>query len=566
RGAPLEADFDPHKPFIDAVTFACPTCRGTMRRVPEVIDAWFDSGAMPYAQWHYPFENEREFERHFPAHFISEGLDQTRGWFYSLLAIAAGAFDGPAYRNVIVNGMVLDVDGRKMSKRIGNVVNPWEAVEQYGADAVRLYLLASSQVWLPRRFDPAAIVEVAGGSLTRLRNTYGFFALYAEDWQPAAAPPRAARPLVDQWLLDRLAALVQDVRAAWDAYDVTTGVRALLDFADQDLSNWYVRINRGRFWAPDASADPAALATLYETLVTLVRLLAPAAPFVSDAIHRRLTGTTVHLAVLPALEASRGDPGLAHAMDAVRRLATLARAARDQAGLRVRQPLARMRVAVPAAVRGAALETLLAVLAAEVNVRDITFADDDELVRLRGKPNFRTLGKVYGKDTPLAAQVASQLDAAELRALEAGTDVTVEADGRAFRFRPEDVVVEREVATDWLVQSEGPLVVALDPTVTEDLRREGLAREIVNRIQRFRKEAGYEYTTRVSLSVSGDPEIEMAATAHRATIAAETLARQVDVGRELDTADVRETTEIDGRAVVIALRRHGTTDPGGKAR
>jgi isoleucyl-tRNA synthetase len=559
-GRPLGDDFDPHKPAVDDLTFACRECGGTMRRVPEVIDAWFDSGAMPAAQWHWPFEHEAEFRRHFPADFICEGLDQTRGWFYSLLAIAAGLFDGPAYRNVIVNGLVLDADGRKMSKRIGNVVDPWKAVERYGADAVRLYLLASSQVWLPKRFDAGAIVEVASGSLTRLRNTYGFFALYAEDWDPEAAPGRGERPLVDRWLLDRLDTLVRDVRTAWDAYDVTTGVRALLEFADQDLSNWYVRINRSRFWAPDAAADPAALATLFEALVTLCRLLAPAAPFVSDAIHRRLTGTSVHLARMPE-PGPRADAGLAAAMNAVRRLASLARAAREQAGLRVRQPLARMRVAVPAAARQEALTALLAVLADEVNVRSITFADDHELVRLRGKPNFRALGKVYGKETPRAARAVGGLSAAELQVLERGGDVTVDVDGATFRFRPEDVVVEREVATDWLVQSEGAYVVALDPTVTDELRREGLARELVNRIQRFRKEAGYQYTTRVILTVCGDPEIEAAAAAHRTAIAAETLARQMAVGQELEPADLRATTDIDGRTVVIALRRHAAADP-----
>jgi len=559
-GRPLGDDFDPHKPSVDDLVFPCRECGGGMRRVPQVIDAWFDSGAMPMAQWHWPFEHEAEFRRHFPADFICEGLDQTRGWFYSLLAIATGLFDSPAYRNVIVNGLVLDADGRKMSKRVGNVVDPWKAVEQYGADAVRLYLLASSQVWLPKRFDPAMIVEVAGGSLTRLRNTYGFFALYAEDWRPAAAPPRGERPLVDRWLLDRVATLVRDVRAAWDAYDVTAGVRALLEFADQDLSNWYVRINRGRFWAPDAAADPAALATLHEALVTLCRLLAPAAPFVSDAIHRRLTGTSVHLAPMPE-PAAPAEAELAGTMHAVRRLATLARAARDQAGLRVRQPLARMRVAVPAAVRRDTLDALLALLADEVNVRSITFADDHELVRLKGKPNFRALGKVYGKDTPRAAAAAAGLGMPELRALEDGRAVTVEADGATFRFRPEDVVVEREVATDWLVQSEGAYVVALDPVVSAELRREGLARELVNRVQRFRKEAGYQYTTRVILSVSGDPEIEEAASAHRATIAAETLAREMAVGRDLDPADLRATTDIDGRTAVIALRRHAAADP-----
>ncbi len=558
-GAPLGPDFDPHKPFVDDIVARCPSCSGVMRRVPEVIDAWFDSGAMPYGQWHYPFAHQAEFARHFPADFICEGLDQTRGWFYSLLAIAAGAFDGPAYRNVIVTGLVLDAEGRKMSKRVGNVVDPWQAVAEHGADTVRLYLLASSQVWLPKRFDATSITEVAGASLHRLRNSYGFFCLYAEGWTAASAPPPEVRPPVDRWLLDRLDRLVADVRSAWDGFDVTGGVRALLDFCDNDLSNWYVRTNRGRFWAPDAQADPAALATLYDALVVVARLLAPAAPFLSDAIHRRLTGRSVHLERMPAARGG-GDAALAAAMDAVRRLATLARAARDAAGLRVRQPLTGMRVAVPAAARGDAFHRLLGVLAAEVNVKTVALAADAELVRLRGKPNYRSLGKIYGKDTPRAAQLAAALTTEQLQALEAGNDVVVEADGRPVRFRPEDVVVERDVATDWLVQSDGPFVVALDPRLTPALRQEGLAREVVNRVQRLRKEAGYEYITRITLSVSGDGEVLASAGAFEDFIAGETLARRVELGAELGDPDVREEAEIDGRRVVIAVRRH---DQGG---
>ena len=555
-GRPLAPDFDPHKPFVDAIAFPCPGCRAEMRRVPEVIDAWFDSGSMPYAQWHWPFEHDAEFRRHFPADFICEGLDQTRGWFYSLLAIAAGVLDAPAYRNVIVNGLLLDAEGRKMSKRLGNIADPWQAVAAHGADALRLYLLASSQVGLPKRFDPAAITETAGGSLHRLRNTYGFFALYAEDWTAAASPPRAARPLVDRWLLDRLDDVVVEVRRAWDAYDVTSGVRAVLAFCDDDLSNWYVRVNRNRFWAPGASAEAAALATLFEALTTVTRLLAPAAPFVSDAIHRRLAGRSVHLECMPAAR-GRGDEGLALAMDAVRRLATLARAARDAAGLRVRQPLARMRVAVPSAVRCPAFDALLPLLGAEVNVKAVSVAADRDLVRLRGKPNFRTLGKVYGKDTPAAARAAEGLDDESLRALEAGQSVESADGGRTWQFRPEDVVVEREVATDWLIQSAGPFVVALDPAVSDDLRREGIAREVVNRVQRLRKEAGYEYTARIILSVSGDSEVLAACDAYREFIAGETLARQVELGTALADPDVQETADIDGRRVVIAVKRHG---------
>ncbi|HEU5304940.1 MAG TPA: isoleucine--tRNA ligase, partial [Gemmatimonadales bacterium] len=351
---PLPAGFDPHKPYIDAYTWAC-ACGGTMRRTPEVIDAWFDSGSMPYGQWHYPFENQREFESHFPADFICEGVDQTRGWFYSLLAIAVAAFNKPAYKNVIVNELVLDAEGQKMSKSKGNVVDPWEMIQQYGADTVRLYLLASSQVWLPKRFDPRTIPDVAGKFFNALKNSYKFFADYAGSWTPAHSPGVNRRPLVDRWLLSRLDATVETVATAWSGYDVTAGVRAIMDFVVDDVSQWYVRVNRARFWAPDTVADPAALATLHEALTTVSRLLAPAAPFVSDWLHRSLAGTSAHLARFPVPQGQR-SPELEAAMDAVRRLASLARAAREERNIRVRQPLGRMQVAVPAAVRGPVLD------------------------------------------------------------------------------------------------------------------------------------------------------------------------------------------------------------------
>ncbi len=556
RGQPLGKDFDPHKPFIDDIKLSCPDCGGAMRRVPEVIDAWFDSGAMPYAQWHHPFEHPAEFEAHFPAEFICEGLDQTRGWFYSLLAIAAGVFDQPAYRHVIVNGLVLDAEGRKMSKRLGNVVDPGQVVAELGADTVRLYLLASSQVSLPKRFDPTTIPEVAGGFLNRLRNTYGFFALYAEDWTPAASPPESSRPPVDRWLLGRLDALVAAVRAAWSGYDVTAGTRAIMDFCDNDLSNWYVRVNRARFWAPDTAADAGALATLHEALVTATRLLAPAAPFTSDAIHRPLAGTSVHLAPFPH-DRGRQDPALADAMQAIRALASLARAAREAAGLRVRQPLARLRVAVPATVHRATFAGLLPLLAEEVNVKQVdVVASDEELVRLRPKPNFAALGKVYGRQTPAAAAAARDLAPAQLRELEAGRPVSAAGEGATFTFRPEDVVVEREVISDWLIQSDGPLVVALDPALSEELRREGLAREVVNRVQRLRKEAGYDYASRIMVSISGAPEVLAAASDHKRFIAGETLARHLETGSDLPQPDVSQRVDIDGREVVISLKRH----------
>jgi len=557
-GKALPADFDPHKPYIDAYTWRCRTCGGTMRRVNEVIDAWFDSGAMPYAQWHYPFDHQADFKSHFPADYICEGVDQTRGWFYSLLAIGVTGFDTPVYKHVIVNEHVLDVHGQKMSKSRGNVVDPWKVIGAHGADAVRLYLLGQSQVWLPKRFDEKQIPEVSGGFLNTLRATYDFFRRYAQDWNPPAeadATPPGQRPAADRWLLARLDEVVESVRHAWSAYDATAGVRAIMDFVGEDLSRWYIRRNRPRFWAPDRATDPVALETLHEALVAAVRMLAPAAPFFSDWVHRALTGASVHLALFPADRGHR-EPELLTAMATIRRLASLARAARESRNLRVRQPLARMQVAVPAAAQGPALSDLLDILAAEVNVKAVqVVASDHDLVRLRGKANFRTLGKRYGKDTPRAAAAVAELSGAELQTLEQGGTVR----HGEFEYQPDDVTVTREVASEWLVQADGPYVVALDPALSDDLVQEGLAREVVNRVQRLRKEAGYEYTTRIELSVAGAEDVVAATRAFSGFVEGETLARRMvlgGAGAVLDEPDLQREVDIEGRRVTIALRRH----------
>ncbi len=560
QGGTLPEDFDPHKPQVDALTWAC-QCGGTMRRTPEVIDTWFDSGSMPYAQWHYPFEHREEFERHFPADFICEGVDQTRGWFYSLLAIATAAFDRPVYRHVIVNEMVLDAQGQKMSKSRGNIVEPWAVVNEFGADAVRLYLLASSQVWLPKRFDTRVIPDVVGGFLNTLRNTYEFFRRYAGEGVPEAG---GEEQRADRWIRSRLAATVAAVRSAWNAYDVTTGTRAIMDFVVDDLSNWYVRTNRARFWAPDREPDAAAVATLHVALVTVARLLAPAAPFAADWMHRSLTGTSVHLAPFP--EPAERDEALERAMDAVRRLATLARAAREAGDLRVRQPIARMQVAVPAAVRGEDYDALLALLASEVNVKQVQVVESDtDLVRLRAKPNFRALGKRFGKRTPDVAKAVAALDTDALRSLESGSSAALHFDGETLTIEPEDLTVEREVASEWLVQSAGPYVVALDPALDDGLRAEGLAREMVNRVQRLRKEAGLEYTSRIALYVDGDAAVLDALRPHAGTIGEETLARQLDFGARAPKPDLEQRVQLDDATLMVGLTRYelpdGRSDP-----
>lgn len=542
-----EGDLGVHKPWVDQVTWPAPG-GGTYRRVPEVIDTWFDSGSMPWAQWHWPFENVEVQAEHYPADFICEGIDQTRGWFYSMLAVGTAAFDSAPYRNVIVNELVLDAQGQKMSKSRGNVADPWQVVSRHGADAARLYLLVSSQVWLPKRFDEEQLVDVATSFLNTLRNTYQFFALYAGPL--GDAPPVAQRPKADRWILGRLDATIAEVRRAFTGYDVTAGIRAVIDFVVDDLSNWYVRLNRGRFWAADSVADPAAVATLHEVLVATARLLAPAAPFASDWLHRALTGESVHLARFPE-DGGRLDVELDRAMSAVRRLASLGRAAREEAGIKVRQPLSRMQIAAPAEVRGAAFDELLALLAAETNVKRIERVESDaDLVRLSGKANFRTLGKKYGAEVKQVAAAVAALTSEQLRQLEAGESIDA-----GWRLDPEDVMVSREVVSDWPVASDGPFVVAMDPALTPELRAEGLARELVSRVQRLRKDAGYDVSTRIELSISGDAELQQAANEWQEWIAGETLARKLVVGEELTAHDRTDSVTIDGHVAALAVRR-----------
>ncbi|HYD54248.1 MAG TPA: isoleucine--tRNA ligase, partial [Gemmatimonadaceae bacterium] len=423
RGAPLPDDFDPHKPFIDEHTWACAVsgCGGTMRRTPEVIDTWFDSGSMPFAQWHFPFENREMVARQYPADFIAEGVDQTRGWFYSLLAIATGlghelpnndrraddrrGGDGAEgavaapYRAVVVNDLVLDADGKKMSKSVGNVVNPWEVIERHGVDAVRLFLVASSNVWLPRRFDERMIREEAGRFLVTLKNVYGgIFAQYANfGWEPSDRDPRVAdRPPLDRWVLSRLATVEREVDAALERFDATTAAKVVMQFVDDDLANWYVRLSRQRFYEVDGADNRAAFATLHEALTVTSRLLAPFCPFLSDWLHRELVGASVHLAPFVREAAPAVDAALEARMAAVRTIAALGRAAREDRGLKVRQPLGRL-VCVAPGLTEQDLAPLVHLLAAELNVKRVEFATSGaQLVRLEAKANFRSLGKRFG--------------------------------------------------------------------------------------------------------------------------------------------------------------------------
>jgi isoleucyl-tRNA synthetase len=564
-GQPLPLDFDPHKPFIDHYTWPARSGTGTMRRVPEVIDTWFDSGSMPFAQWHYPFERKDTFASHYPADLIAEGVDQTRGWFYSLLAIATGLGDSlgaragaeAPYRNVVVNDLVLDKDGLKMSKSRGNAVEPWGVLATHGADAVRMFLIASSQVWLPRRFDESLIRETVGRFLLTLKNVYsGIFATYANfGWTPSLDDPAPDdRPAIDRWALSRLSSVEQRCDALLRDYQATHAVNAVMDFFMDDVSNWYVRLNRHRFYDVDTADNRAAFATLHEILSVTCRLLAPFAPFVSDWIHNELTGESVHVAPYVRTQPTRIDPDLERAMDDVRALATLGRAAREEAGIKVRQPLVSMLCVLPGHDAGASLRELVPLLASELNVKRIDFASSaDDFVTLEAKPNYRTLGKKFAKETPAAAALVARLDSDALMKFERGEPLTIATATQSHTLAADDLTIVRRASGDLVVRYGDGYVAAINPLVTPDLRREGISRELVNRVQRLRKELGFAVSDRIVLTVAGGSELNEAVAAHRDWISAEVLAPELRSAPLLDGTHPAYHLDLDGLAAEVTL-------------
>jgi isoleucyl-tRNA synthetase len=541
-----------------------------MRRTPEVIDVWFDSGAMPFAQHHYPFENREKIEggpaeRQFPADFICEGVDQTRGWFYSLLAISTLLGKGAPYRNVIVNDMILDAQGLKMSKSRGNIVSPAEAVDQFGADAIRWYLVSSSNPWLPKRYDSDGVKEVQRKTFDTLRQTYRFFAMYAnlEGWAPGADDPAPEqRPVIDRWLLSRLATVTAEVTEDLEGYNLTHATRAVGDFVVEELSNWYVRRTRDRFWGNTDRADAnAAFATLHEALVTVSRLMAPVAPFLADWLHRALVGdeASVHLADFPSFGASRIDEGLERGMEAVRTLSTLGRAAREEVKLRVRQPLGTVYAVIPDGVETGG--DLLAILRDELNVRAVEFMHAaEELVTFSARPNFKALGAAFGKRTPKVADAIRALDSAALAAFRRGEPLSVEVDGETAALAPEHLEIVQNAQGDFVVQAEAGFTLALDPTVTTELRHEGVAREVVNRVQKLRKDTGLEVSDRIRLGVFGDGELLDAMRGFGELVQRETLAVELEVGSATDYHGYEADREVDldGVPATIALARIAT--------
>jgi isoleucyl-tRNA synthetase len=556
-GKPVE---DPHRPYIDEFTFAPPSGNpGTMRRVPEVIDAWYDSGSMPFAQWHYPFENKELFDEKFPAQYICEGLDQTRGWFYSLLAVSTLMFGRPSYETVLCLGLILDPEGQKMSKSRGNVVAPWDVIDQHGADAFRWYYFTSKEPWAGYRFSTETVGESVRKFLLTLWNTYGFLVLYANsgDEDGSGARPPQERGDLDRWALSRLQSTVATVTERLDAFDATQAGRAIDALVD-DLSNWYVRSSRRRFW----DAEPDAIATLRECLLNISQLLAPFTPFIADEIYTKLAGAeaaeSVHLTDFPQIDVALRDSELETAMATARQAVELARAARAQAKVKIRQPLGEI-VIVATGEEQRAIARFEDLILGELNVKSVRYVTDaDELARFELKPNFKALGPRLGKNMPLAKEAIAALDGAKANeALKNGEPVRLAVGGEEHLLTEDDVQVVLAPLDGYQLEREGSHAVALDLTVTDELKREGLAREVVHAVQNARKDAGLAVEDRIELQLGGAGELLAAAEEHRAYLAGETLATELTI----DAAENDGSTHtIDGHELRIKLQKSGLRD------
>ncbi len=563
-GQPLE-NLDLHRPFVDAVELPCPSCKGKMRRTPEVIDAWFDSGSMPLAQWHYPFENKEKFEKFFPSDFISEGVDQTRGWFYSLLAISVMLFDKSPYKSVVVNEFILDKEGLKMSKHKGNVVNPWEVIDKYGADPLRWHLVSVSAPWLPSRFDIDSVVETVRSFFDTLRNNYSFFAIYAniDGWTPAKLSELQTLSVLDCWITSRLNSLVKEVTADYEVNEITNAARKISHFTVEELSNWYVRRNRKRFWRSGWDADKAAAyATLHQTLVAVLKLSAPIAPFVSEKLYQELvaqfSGKTdsVHWCAFPKADESKIDSVLERKMESLIQLVVLGRSARNKSKIKTRQPLAELFAVLPGKGQEQGLAELAPILADELNVKKVTFLPSSEsLFSLSAKPVFAALGPKLGKKIGAAAEKIKSLGTPELLKLKQKGELELVIDGEVVTVVKEEVEIVEKSSEGLVGEVFGGYVVALDIRMTDELVLEGIARELVNKIQNLRKDSGFEVTDRIFLGVSGSPAVGKALERFGAYVKRETLAEKLE--KNLGFAEATSELSVNGEKTTIAVTRVG---------
>ncbi|MFQ6043123.1 MAG: isoleucine--tRNA ligase, partial [Candidatus Poribacteria bacterium] len=512
-GIDVPDDIELHRPYIDEVLLDCPKCNAKMRRVPDVGDCWFDSGSAHTAQWHYPFENQELFKKNFPVDFIAEGIDQTRGWFYSLLVTGAFLYDRPTYKHCLCHELVLGPDGQKMSKSTGNTVDPWAIINKQGTDSLRWYFYTVSPPWTPRVFSEEAVNETLKQFMGTLYNVYGFLVLYAnvDDINPVESnPPVSQRPLMDRWILSRLHSLTKRVRHEMEQYNITTATRAIGAFVDE-LSNWYVRRSRDRFWGTKVGVDkPVACNTLWQVLIGTAKLLAPFTPFIADEIYQNLVLSidpdapeSVHLCDYPEADESLISEELESDMEQVRRFVVMGRAARNRAGVKIRQPLSAITVSARTDAERESVSRLIDLIREELNVKDVNFADDvGQFATFQLKANFKLLGPKYGRLTPNLAKAVAEVDpSAAKRELDLYDELKVEVSGKTFHLTKDEVEVTLESKPSYAVETEGSYFVALSTELTDELISEGFARELINKLQLMRKEADFHVSDRIKISV-----------------------------------------------------------------
>ena len=537
----IDENIELHRPYVDDVTIECPHCKKPMKRVKDVIDCWFDSGSMPYAQLHYPFENKETFKENFPADFICEGIDQTRGWFYSLIAISTYVEGVSPYKNVLVNDLILDKDGKKMSKSRGNTVDPFELFEQYGADALRWYLLYVSPAWSPTRFDIDGLKEVQSKFFSTIKNIYNFFILYANTDDidiKSFDVPYEQRSELDRWLLSKYNNLVDYVTKQFDVYDMTKVAREIQDFVNDVFSNWYIRRSRRRFWGSEMTVDKKSVyLTTYEVLKGISQLIAPLAPFISDEIYTKLTGEkSVHISYYPVFDQSKVDLALENKMDMVKNLVKLGRASREEAKIKVRQPISK--VVIDKNIKEVIGE-LTELIKEELNVKDVEFAQDiTSFMNYDIKPNFATLGKKLGAKLKPLGQVLQTADHKNIvDTVEKEGQITFNLNGEDTVLTKEDLLINVKAKEGYDVGAEGDLFIVLDTNLTKDLVQEGFAREFISKIQQMRKNNGYEMMDKILISYTSDEEVKDAITAYTEFIKDETLANIVEFKENADAKE-----------------------------
>ena len=552
---------DLHRPYVDDIILLSKSGK-PMRRELDLIDVWFDSGSMPYAQIHYPFEHKESFDRNelYPANFIAEGVDQTRGWFFTLHAIASMVFDSVAYKTVISNGLVLDKDGNKMSKRLGNAVNPFETIDKFGSDPVRWYMISNSSPWDNLKFDQAGVQETARKMFSTLYNTYSFFALYANvDSFDRTLPliPLEKRPEIDRWIISLLNTLVKEVSEALDDYEPTHAARAISDFVNDNLSNWYVRLNRKRFWGGEMNDDKiAAYQTLYQCLKTISLLMAPFAPFYADRLYRDLTDDkSVHLSLFPEIAENEIDKSLEARMATAQSITSMVLSLRRKVNIKVRQPLQTLMIPVMSDYQRHLIEPMIDLLKSELNVKDIKLVSADEGVLIkRIKPDFKKLGPKFGQSMKSIAAMLSNATQPQIAELERNGSIILNVNGENAQIELGDVEVISEDIPGWLVANDGNITTALDVTVTDELKQEGIARDIVNRIQNIRKSRNYDITDKIILIFEVSDITTPVIEAYGEYIGRQVLASAINVS-DIEDCESAETLDIDGIEIKVAIKR-----------